>query len=125
MANAKGTKVFIMDTKDIAKQVINIANETAKVAQKYIRQYAKDTGDLERSITVGKAKRSQGKISVEVFADTTKLYSKRKAKKPNRLYPVYVHEGTRKMRARPFFTIATKFTRSKFQNITPTLKVTK
>ena len=30
MANAKGTKVFVMDTKNIYKQVMNIANETAK-----------------------------------------------------------------------------------------------
>jgi hypothetical protein len=105
--------------RDMINKMSIFAQRHARESKKVVRAIAFDTGDLERSITFTKAKKEGNIITVTVFCDRMALGNKRATKykykrgdrkgesyKVNRLYPIFVHEGTRKMKARPFFTIA-------------------
>lgn len=109
------------------RRMQNFALKHAKEAKKVVRQIAHDTGDMERAITAGKAVEVNGNVEVEVFVNTAGLGDRRsvkyKGRKVNKLYPIYVHKGTKYMKSRPFFTIAFENIKDKFKDVRPEIKV--
>ena len=86
-----------LNEKGIEKKLFDLANKLSNLSKKYIRKYAYDTGDLESSITVSNVKKISTGFEVEVFADSTKLGTKRN-EKTDKKYPIYVHNGTKPRR---------------------------
>jgi hypothetical protein len=106
--------------------------ETETAAKEIIRQIAYDTGDMEFAVSHKLAVRDGENWVGEIFVDPGKLYNRRKPYQykrgsrkgsyapTQRNYPVYVHGGTPKMKARPYFRLAWEKIRTskEFQNLT-------
>jgi len=100
------------------KRFNQIILETEKKAKIIIHNIARDTGDMEFAVTHTLAKREGNNLVGEIFVDPGKLYNRRKPyqykrggrkgsyAKPQTKYPIYVHRGTPKMSARPYFRLA-------------------
>ena len=113
-----------IDIKSINKKLVVFAQRVAKEAKLYIQERAYDTGDMMRAVTVGELKETPTGCEIEVFVDPNKLYNKRvKYKSSVKRYPVYVHEGTSKMDARPFFSLSFEKVKPDFKDIMPKIKV--
>ena len=82
---------------ELKKRFNQLIIETEQEAKRYIRENAYDTGDMESAVTSTPAREEGGNLVGEIFVDPNLLYIKRKlpkSGKANRLYPIYVHEGT-------------------------------
>jgi hypothetical protein len=108
----------IADPNNLKRKFDKLIIETSNEAKRVIGDIAYDTGDMKNAVTVKLSTVESGMLVGEIFVDPTKLYNKRRpyqykrgARKgsfanPQRNYPVYVHKGTVKMSARPYFIIA-------------------
>ena len=104
------------------KLVLKIENKSKGI----VRKIAYDTGDMEFAISHNRAKIEGNSITAEVFVDSTKLYSKRKWKKgSSRKSPINVNNGTKYMKARPFFTSVLKNIQQEVGGMSNILKVDK
>lgn len=113
-----------IDIKSIRSKLFIYVNLVKKEAQKYIKSNAYDTGDMDRAVTVTEVTEQDGVFECTVFVDQNALYNKRiKYKSSTTRYPVYVHQGTSKMPARPYFDIAYEQVKKEFKDIMPTIKV--
>jgi HK97 gp10 family phage protein len=113
-----------IDVKSIRSKLFIYVNLVKKEAQKYIKSNAYDTGDMDRAVTVTEVTEQDGVFECTVYVDKNALYNKRiKYKSSTKIYPVYVHQGTSKMPARPYFDIAYEQVKKEFKDITPTIKV--
>ena len=92
--------------------------ETKTAAKEIIKDIARDTGDMGFAVSHKLATLDGENWVGEVFVDPGELYNRRKPyqykrgqragsyAKAQTKYPVYVHRGTHKMQARPYFTLA-------------------
>jgi HK97 gp10 family phage protein len=113
-----------IELKDMPGKLTAFAKVVQAKAKEYILNNAFDTGDLRGSISISEVTESNGIYEISVFSDKTLLYAKRiKYKNSTDKYPIYVHQGTSKMEARPYLTIAFEQTKPLFKDITPTIKV--
>ncbi|HQO23231.1 MAG TPA: hypothetical protein PLH15_10565 [Spirochaetota bacterium] len=118
-------------TQRFNRLILEIEKEAKKLVSPGGELAAYDTGDMRDAISHELAKREGVNLTGTIFVNIGKLYNKRKQyqykrgarkgsyAKANRNYPVYVHDGTQHMKARPFFLRAFQIVkqRPEFQHL--------